>query len=355
MPVETNQLMREAVDAQVYIYRTVGGMRWQDIVQRLGLNGESTARAMARRYAERNGLPPITQPNPRRALAGARAARQRWGATAPLGPQVVDRTFGVEIEYIGAPRALVARHIEQALGVPHIHVFGYHGDVCEVCGTRVPPTERYANWKVERDGSVPTGGEVVAPILKGEEAFNDIRKVTKAIRDAGGKTNRKCGLHIHIGVKDLPIATRAKLIENFWNIYPQLKFLVGKSRWNNRFAQPISAWKRADYQQAMAQGTEPLGTKYEALNIEPFRKIGTYEVRLHQGTLNANKIEAWVRFLLAFVENTEPLATHAQAVTNTAEMVDAVATALVNKENPLKDRHIAYLKGRAVALHRVQA
>jgi hypothetical protein len=42
--------------------------------------------------------------------------------------------------------------------------------------------------------------------------------------------------------------------------------------------------------------------KYRSLNVLPFTKIGTFEFRIHQGTLNATKVRQWVTLLLAFVE-----------------------------------------------------
>ena len=334
--------------------RVIEARPWAEIVLALGLNGESTARAMAQRYARANGFPPLTVPNERRSRAARIAVAQRFNRApvmrAPVQPQQVLRTYGVEIEYIGAQRLPVAIAVAQALGVPHIHTFGYHGQTCETCGVVVPAAERYSNWKVERDGSVPTGGEVVSPILQGAEGFAQIAKVTKAIQSVGGKTNRRCGLHVHIGMKDLSKLERANLVENWWKAYPVLKRLVGKSRWNNRYSSCPSVNRVAQILGVLRDGTvnEPYGVKYEALNIEPFNKIGTYEFRLHQGTLNASKVEAWVRFLLAFIENSQKQIN----VASVNELIDAVAEPIVAKVNPLNQRQIAYLKGREMALHR---
>jgi hypothetical protein len=90
------------------------------------------------------------------------------------------RTYGVEIEYVNMDRRTVADQVAQALGVAHIHVLPYHGTVCEVCQARV---SGYTEWKVERDGSVYSGGEVISPILQGEDGFVQIKKVMKAIKE----------------------------------------------------------------------------------------------------------------------------------------------------------------------------
>jgi hypothetical protein len=110
------------------------------------------------------------------------------------------RTFGVEIEYVNMDRRVVANKVAEALGVQHIHVLPYHGTICETCQSRVLG---YTEWKVERDGSVSSGGEVISPILQGEDGFVQIKKVMKAIKEAGGSVSTSCGLHVHLGVRDM--------------------------------------------------------------------------------------------------------------------------------------------------------
>ena len=352
--VPERDYMPEALASRAYWARRADNMPWAVIARECGMSGESVARMAAQRHARIHNLPPLTVPNERRSRAARVAVAQRFNRLPvmqmPVEPQQVLRTYGVEIEYIGAQRMVVANAVAQALGVPHIHTFGYHGQTCEHCGVVVPAEERYSNWKVERDGSVPTGGEVVSPILQGAEGFAQIAKVTKAIQSVGGKTNRRCGLHVHIGMKDLSKLERANLVENWWKAYPVLRRLVGKSRWNNRYAACPSFNRVAQILGVLRDGSanEPYGIKYEALNIEPFNKIGTYEFRLHQGTLNASKVEAWVRFLLAFIENSQKQLN----VASLNELIDAVAEPIVAKVNPLNQRQIAYLKGREMALHR---
>lgn len=352
MPVGVlDRIAQRERDRQAWTMRVVENRPWAEIVLALGLNGESTARAMAQRYARANGLPPLTQPNPRRTAAARYAVAQRFGRQPqPVGPELITRTFGVEIEYIDKPRPIIAQAIADALGVAHIHTFGYHGDRCETCGVTIPKAEKYAQWKVERDGTVPTGGEVVSPILQGADGFAQIVKVTKAMRDAGAKVNKRCGLHVHMGVKDIDIFQRANLIENFYKAYPILKRLVAKGRWFNPYCKVPTAYTLAGYLQYMRTNRqEPAGNHTDALNIQNFTKIGTYEFRMHQGTLNAKKIEAWVKFILAFIENNDRLAL---GVVNLTELVDAVAGPIENKVNPLDARLIAFLKGRETALHR---
>lgn len=355
MPVGVfERIAQREREGMAWRMRVIERRTWAEIVLALGLRGESTARAMAQRYARANGLPPLTVPNERRSRAARVAVAQRFNRLPvmqmPVEPQQVLRTYGVEIEYIGAERGVVANAVAQALGVSHIHVFGYHALTCVLCGAIVPAEEKYSKWKVERDGSVPSGGEVVSPILQGAEGFLQVAKVTKAIQSVGGKTNRRCGLHVHIGMKDLSKLERANLVENWWKAYPVLRRLVGKSRWNNRYAACPSFNRVAQILGVLRDGTanEPYGVKYEALNIQPFKNIGTYEFRLHQGTLNASKIEAWVRFLLAFIENSQKQIN----VASLNELIDAVAEPIVAKVNPLNQRQIAYLKGREMALHR---
>ena len=56
------------------------------------------------------------------------------------------------------------------------------------------------HWTVERDGSVTDpSAEVVSPVCRYED-IEMVQEVVKAIRAAGAKADRSCGIHIHIGL-----------------------------------------------------------------------------------------------------------------------------------------------------------
>lgn len=366
----------EANDQRAYELRHLGA-GWGAIAEQLGMSGESVARAAAARHRNRLGI--VTEINARRSAAGRLAARRRHhlgpDVTVPEGRATLvaqtilplaQRTFGAEIEFTGKYKHQAARDIAHALhaagyavaqhrGEPHIHSMPYHGERCEVCLENV--SEKYLQWRVERDGSVTTyryhnatqpdngnqefGGEVVSPILTTAD-FPQLAIVLKALREntnwqnAGvhaAKVNASCGLHIHVGVKDLTPAQRAAIYRHWYNATSIISTFVAQSRNNNYYCRvpaPHEVDRVARTLEANIGSTlQNVTEKYRSLNVLPFPKIGTFEFRLHQGTLNTKKIQQWVTLLLAFVTG---FATEdAMPVGQIAERTDRFLDVLVAK------------------------
>ena len=352
-------------DRQAYELRR-SGQNWAAIVQSLGLNNESTARLSANRYASQNNQTPLTTPNPRRSEAGRLAAMARFNRPQTAGNrsrnrqhngsqtsavQFAERTFGVEIEYVNMSRLTVADAVANALGLPHIHVVPYHGTICEVCSQNIGSV--YSQWKVERDGSVSTGGEVVSPILSGAEGLEQIRKVAKAIREAGGGISRKCGLHVHVGVRDLTPEQRVNLINRWYATHATIKKFVSKTRWSNPYCSLPNATEIVSWNNAILAGNDPdkyRATRTRSLNITNFRKTGTYEIRLHQGSLNAKKITTWIKFLLAFVEFGSQVDEFENPTNEEFGFLNALTKPVTNKTNLFTEAEVNYLKQRSQSL-----
>jgi len=304
MPRQTDWTLHQ--DSSAYDLRQQG-LSWAEIATQLHLSQESVARASARRHARRIGDASYNINSSRR-LAGQTAARIRH-QRRPALPTAM-RTFGVEIEFKTAQKFLVAREVADALGVGHIHCFRYHDLRCQICHELVPDQERYSQWKIEKDGSVTDerngveyGGEVVSPILSiADGGLEQINKVTKALKQAGATVNRRCGLHVHISVKDFSNTERANIMRMWQYAERVIENFVATSRINNYYC---GRWNnRPQAIRDLEAGNNLNYPKMYNLNIAPFNTPKkTFEVRLHQGTLSGVKITTWVKFLLAFFTN----------------------------------------------------
>jgi Putative amidoligase enzyme len=230
------------------------------------------------------------------------------------------RTFGIEIEGIGASREAIARAIEAA-GVPCM-VEGYN---------------HYTRtfWKIVTDGSIETGGqrgrvgfEVVSPVLSGEEGLAQVRKVMDAIASTGATVNKSCGLHVHIGARDFSLRELRNIAKNYVIFEDFFDAIMPPSR-RASANQYIKSNRRAmggDYSNAAAKRAcekldgcrtvdeiieatcpNPLGWgrnragRYYKLNLTAFWAHGTVEFRQHSGTVEADKACAWIELLLQFV------------------------------------------------------
>jgi len=206
-------------------------------------------------------------------------------------------TFGIELECVGINETGAARAMSDA---------GYE---CSNNGYthRVMPS-----WKVVYDGSLTSrnGGscEVVSPVLRGTDGMNELRSVAKVLRDANATVNQSCGMHIHIGVDGaLTQAQQARLIvaHQRWNAAFDALILERRvgSRWGQKrslqAATTIAARWAAPH--ADCRDLSSNSDRYYALNIAAFVKYGTFEFRMHHGSLNGMNATAWVALHQAFI------------------------------------------------------
>lgn len=213
------------------------------------------------------------------------------------------RTYGVEIECL-ANSIDDRRAIEQEIAAAGIAV----RDIEAYEHTHNP----HGTWIMKVDGSItrPNGTplesypdslrklEIVTPILKGKDDLEKLRKVIE-IMARHATVNKSCGVHVHHGVSDL----NGKQFKNLYNVYsvnkPVIDYLVAPSRRNAYYAMPLKAKKRREFQ---PQSVARLEGRYRVINFDSYAIRGTVEFRQHQGSLDAEKIIAWVVFTQAIVE-----------------------------------------------------
>lgn len=197
-----------------------------------------------------------------------------------------ERTFGIEIEFTTAPRETVASLMRQK------------GLLAEVEGWN--HFTRH-HWKVITDSSC--GYELVSPVLKGRDGLNQLAKACEALKEAGAKVNRKCGLHVHHDVNDYD----PKQIANIFAIYIKLEntidTLVPQSRRGNNNRYCNSLFRGTDQQSVLDKLREVdtirdianiWHTRYLKINFHSYVKYGTLEFRQHSGTIEFEKIYNWV-------------------------------------------------------------
>lgn len=202
------------------------------------------------------------------------------------------RRFGIELEFIGDRRAVVAAL--QAEGLP-VRLENYNHT-----------TRRH--WKVVTDASVMGGGELVSPVLRGAEGRRQVMAACRALQAAGATVNRSTGLHVHHEVRDLSVAAFAQLARNWFNSQVAIDGLVAASRrqGTNPYCRPLtrndvaavetlSSMERTYVRRALYLD------RYRTLNFMSYGKYGTVEVRQHQGTTNGAKVMAWVAFGQAMI------------------------------------------------------
>jgi len=223
-------------------------------------------------------------------------------------PAITNRQFGVEIEFIGANPRDVAEAINDA-GIDTFYE-GYHHR-----------TRSY--WKIVTDGSLSYNsagaGEIVSPILKGEQGARQLEKVLNVLEGIEGiRVDRSCGVHIHLDVSDLTVGQVQNVYARYSDFEGQIDMIMPLSRRanNNRWCRSIGyqkgnvTSKRITTKRTLAYAQEgDCAGKYHKVNINKLTEYGTIEFRQHSGTHSFVKVINWLSFLQAFVDTGAALTT----------------------------------------------
>lgn len=204
-----------------------------------------------------------------------------------------NRTFGVEIEFVGRRAAAISALRDAGIEV-------YDSSYTHQVSSR---------WKVVPDGSVSNGAELVSPVLSGEEGLRQVKVAAKALREAGCTVNRSCGLHVHVGASDLSVKELAHVVDRYASHEAALDAVMPNSRRhnNNTYCRSLlggyvnldrlkNSTSVRDLESSMNHA------RYYKVNLMAYARQQTVEFRQHSGSLSGEKITNWVRFCVNFVE-----------------------------------------------------
>lgn len=208
-----------------------------------------------------------------------------------------ERTFGIEIEFVGLCR-YEAERVINARGVDCRNEHYNH------------TTQTY--WKIVTDASLRAVNghayELVSPILRGDAGVAELKTVLEAINEAGAQVNVSCGLHVHLGCQDLSMNEIATIYERYAAYESQIDSVMPRSRRGNaRWARSLAG---------MTERVKGCADKHEAewfdryykINLSNVARRGAMEFRQHSGTTDFTKISNWLAFLQQFIERSVVLA-----------------------------------------------
>lgn len=228
-----------------------------------------------------------------------------------------EQAFGLELEFGGISRKKAAWAIKKAIdGASDPRWVGGVYDKLTVAG----PDGR--EWTIMRDASVDEQGGQACEFVTPKCTYADIETVQaciRALRRAGAKVNRSCGLHIHIdganhnakSLKNLAFTFRAKQDLIFKAVAPY--------RSTNSYCKPLTddlvdnikkikslddekikdAWYDTYSDSVYSTDAHYHGSRYHALNYHSLWYRGTVEFRLFNSTLHAGEVRAYINLCLA--------------------------------------------------------
>lgn len=167
-------------------------------------------------------------------------------------------------------------------------------------------------WSVEEAG-VRIDGECVSPVLHdNDRAWAQVRQVCETVRSCGGVADRRTGGHIHFGLESAGIGRDVNALRRVARVFAHFEDLLfrlsvsgaaGKGMHRQtgsllRPAQPIAGF---DFERlkSFADWDRVLGVRDVFLRLRS--DYGTLELRLPDGTLDANRWRANVRLGAALI------------------------------------------------------
>jgi biotin operon repressor len=215
--------------------------------------------------------------------------------------------FGVEIELIGLD-SYQAVEVLRNIDVPFTTDVSYR-------------KSGYDNWKAMSDSSIVGNGrstcEVVSRILEGEDGIEELKKVCRALSSAGATVNSTCGLHVHVDASSMTGDNIRHIITRYAHHESTIDAFMPRSRRSNSNAHCQSLVSQIQMFDQHGIGNrnywfsnDPIlvtnalsGFRYIKINTQAYTRSKTIEFRHHSGSVNASKIETWVRFLQQFIKN----------------------------------------------------
>ena len=212
-----------------------------------------------------------------------------------------NRAFGIEIEFVGASLNSVAVAINRA------------GVDCEV---EFYNHNTRPHWKIVTDASLRSvnghAGELVSPILKGEQGIRELKTVLEALNSVEGvQVNVSCGMHVHLDVRDMTAKEIKTVFERYAKYESQIDLIMPRSRRNSpRWCATLQESVVSNYV-GMADSKSELANaigRYYKVNLSNVHTRGSIEFRQHSGTTEFRKISNWLAFLQQFVEKSIQIA-----------------------------------------------
>jgi len=237
----------------------------------------------------------------------------------------LERTFGFELEVASGGNA-VALALNRA-GLADGSRQHYYHCHCEGCQLYFGEA---SNWfKVQNDSSTgPGGGEVISsPLQMGWTNIPNLNspevsplylmgELATVLQTTGATVDEHCGLHVHVGARDLTDRQLGRLFELVHHYEAVLyRLACGRSArhrgYDNdfRYCRPLSAFDNyleakhlAKLKSAEAKQSAIATNKYVAANLIPIESLGTVEFRLFESTRELARMRLYTKLSVALVQ-----------------------------------------------------
>ena len=213
--------------------------------------------------------------------------------------QELNRKFGIELEFASRAGIRAAGTAIEQAGLELTNQNGWAGHQHE-----------NADWQLKTDSTA--GLELISRVLQGEAGLREVREKV-AIMDGlqddaslGFRITSHCGFHVHIDTSDFSwkeLQSLVKMVLKYEDVIfgmqpaSRTSSSYTRSVRNDEYSALASTKSERTFQRILARLDRCHG-----LNLINFLTQGTIEFRYAAGTLNADKVTAWITFLIGLVE-----------------------------------------------------
>ena len=240
---------------------------------------------------------------------------------------IKDQCFGVEIELTGITRAEAAEALAAYFETTPQRSYDNYD-------SWYVPDREGKQWRIMSDGSIRAEWnddghyrrttdpeyrvEMVTPKLTYDE-MEKFQECVRRVRQAGGKVNDSCGMHVHVDASNHNRQSLKNLLSIMYSkedlLFKALKTdPVRVNRWCQRVREPmlqrarrlsnepttdLTQLENIWYEGCISAHEHYNWTRYYALNLHSVFYRGTIEWRCFNSTLHAGRAKAYVNLCLA--------------------------------------------------------
>lgn len=136
----------------------------------------------------------------------------------------------------------------------------------------------------------------VTALFKQARTNEMVKSICDVIKQAGGRVNNSCGLHVHLDMRN---RDHEKSYNNLYQCLPIINAIIPPNRVTGDWARRYCAQNAV----ATLEEQNRQGGRYWAINTQSLREHKTLEIRIHSGTVNANKIINFIKLLTMIVDH----------------------------------------------------
>lgn len=152
------------------------------------------------------------------------------------------------------------------------------------------------------DGSVD--GEFYSPVLQGDNGLVECETFCRLAKEKGFRADRGAGYHAHFDLSRENEKHLQAIVLGYHFTYPLWRLAVpqhrAESHWSEGHDFNLEDIRRINNRDRMRDFAER--DRYSWANFAAYNKFGTVELRIHEATLDAYEVTAWIKAHTRFID-----------------------------------------------------